>query len=58
MDESLLPDAIKGLVASGPVAIVLGYFAHKFWSAYQDLLKDYIGLLKGVLTDDNAKKKD
>ena len=58
MDESLLREAIKGLVAAGPVAMVLGYFAHKFWTAYQDLLKDYLSLLKGILDTDGDGKKD
>lgn len=38
MEQSLLNEALKGLIAAGPVAVVLGLFCYVLWKQNGNLL--------------------
>lgn len=52
MDEKLMGDAIKGLVAAGPLALVLFLILYKLWGAYQKLHEDYTGFMREIVKED------
>ena len=45
---TLWTKAAESIIASGPMAIVLGVALIVLWKAYQQLLKDFLGFLSGV----------
>lgn len=56
--NGLLEHAVKSLIVSGPLAVVLGAGIVVVWRAYRELHKDFISfLMKGFAVGDDKEKK-